>query len=255
MSDKKIAIVATEQPNALEAKASLEAAYPSVSMDKADIIIPLGGDGLMLQCLHKSMDTGQAIFGMHCGSVGFLMNNFSTEGLMERLEAAHLTAIHPLKMMAVDENDQPHEALAINEVSLTRHTAQAARLKIDVDGKTRMEELICDGVLVATPAGSTAYNLSAHGPILPIEAQLMALTPISAFRPRRWRGALLPETAKVTIQTLEANKRPVNAVADHIFFNHVVKVEISQDKTRRLNMLFDGDHNLDERILREQFLP
>ena len=255
MSDKKIAIVASEKPEALEAKASLEAAYATVGVEDADIIIALGGDGLMLQCLHKTMDSGQAIFGMHCGSVGFLMNSYSADDLLERIENAHPTQIHPLKMKAIDSQGNAHEALAINEVSLTRRTAQAAKLKIHVDGKVRMEELVCDGVLVATPAGSTAYNLSAHGPILPIEAQLMALTPISAFRPRRWRGALLPETARVTIETLDNGKRPVEAVADHIAFANIVKVDISQDKARSLNMLFDADHNLDERILREQFLP
>ena len=255
MPDRKIAIVASEKPEAIKSKASLEATYATVSMEDADIIIALGGDGLMLQCLHKTMDSGQAIFGMHCGSVGFLMNSYSADDLLGQIDNAHPTQIHPLKMTAIDQHGAMHEALAINEVSLTRSTAQAAKLKIHVDGKVRMEELVCDGVLVATPAGSTAYNLSAHGPILPIEAQLMALTPISAFRPRRWRGALLPETAQVTIETLDNGKRPVEAVADHIAFANIVKVDIAQDKERSLNMLFDADHNLDERILREQFLP
>mgnify|MGYP001031709166 CR=1 FL=1 len=255
MSDRKIAIVASDKPEAQAAKATLEAAYKTVPVEDAQTMIALGGDGLMLQCLHKTMDNDQSIFGMHCGSVGFLMNSFSVKNLMERIEKAHLTKIHPLKMLAIDHQNNTHEALAINEVSLSRSTAQAAKLKIHVDGKVRMEELVCDGVLVATPAGSTAYNLSAHGPILPIEAQLMALTPISAFRPRRWRGALLPEKASVSIETLDNGKRPVDAVADHIAFRNVVKVDIAQDKTRNLNMLFDADHNLDERILNEQFLP
>lgn len=255
MPDSKIAIVASQKPEAIAAKATLEASYKTVPTEDADIIIALGGDGLMLQCLHKTMDSGQAIFGMHCGSVGFLMNSYSDENLQERIDHAQLTKIHPLKMNAIDQHGASYEALAINEVSLTRSTAQAAKLKIHVDGKVRMEELVCDGVLVATPAGSTAYNLSAHGPILPIEAQLMALTPISAFRPRRWRGALLSETACVTIESLDNGKRPVEAVADHTAFSNIVKVDITQDKDRSLNMLFDADHSLDERILREQFLP
>ena len=255
MQNKKIAIVATEQEEAQSAKKSLEAKYDTVDFEEADIIISIGGDGLMLQCLHKTINTGQAIFGMHRGSVGFLMNNYSDDDLLQRLEAAHVTDIHPLKMTATDSDGNTHSALAINEVSILRGTAQAAKLKISVDDKVRLEELACDGVLVATPAGSTAYNLSAHGPILPIEAQLLALTPISAFRPRRWRGALLPNSAHVTIEALEHHKRPVNAVADNLSFENVVKVDIAQDNKSQLKMMFDADHSLDERILREQFLP
>lgn len=255
MSKPKIALIATDQEDAQKAHAELAGLYETVPEEQADVIVALGGDGLMIQCLHKSMQTGQQIFGMHCGSVGFLMNNYIAENLIERLQKARLTQLHPLKMIAKDTASKTHTALAINEVSLLRQTAQAAKLKISVDGRERMAELSCDGVLVATPAGSTAYNLSAHGPIIPIDAPLLALTPISAFRPRRWRGALLPDRATVTIETLEAGKRPISAVADNIEFRDIVSVEIMQDKNNELSMLFDADHSLDERILREQFLP
>ena len=193
----------------------------------------LGGDGLMLQTLHTFMNTGKPIYGMNCGSVGFLMNEFREDDLPARLAAAVETAIHPLAMRAIDADGVTHTAFAINEVSLLRQSYQAAKLEIAIDGHVRLEELICDGILVATPAGSTAYNLSAHGPILPIYAPLLALTPISAFRPRTWRGALLPDHVEVRITILEAEKRPVNAVADNVEFKSVVEVTVAEDKQTR----------------------
>ncbi len=217
------------------------------------MIVALGGDGLMLQTLHKFMNSGKPIYGMHRGTVGFLMNDFSIDGLLERLAAAQMTVIHPLVMRARDAQGRMHEHRAINEVSLFRQSAQAAHLRILIDGKERLAELVADGVLVATPAGSTAYNLSVQGPIIPINAPMLALTPISPFRPRRWRGALLPDKAKVTIEVLEAEKRPVAAVADHVEVRSVRSVDVAMDHAVSLNMLFDPGHNLDERILREQF--
>jgi NAD+ kinase len=207
----------------------------------------------MLQTLHRFMTSGKPIYGMHRGTVGFLMNEFSEERLPERLGEAHKTQIHPLLMRAVDAHGNSHEARAINEVSLFRQKYQAARLRILIDGKERLTELVADGLLVATPAGSTAYNLSAQGPIIPINAPLLALTPISPFRPRRWRGALLPDKAKVAIEVLEAEKRPVAAVADHDEVRDVHSVEIGMDHKISIPMLFDPGHSLDERILREQF--
>ena len=217
------------------------------------MIVALGGDGLMLQTLHKFMKSGKPIYGMHRGTIGFLMNEFAEEKLAERLANAHITVIHPLQMQARDAQGRMHEHRAINEVSLFRQSAQASHLRILIDGQERLAELISDGVLVATPAGSTAYNLSAQGAIIPINAPLMALTPISPFRPRRWRGALLPDKAKVTIEVLEAQKRPVAAVADHDEVRSVQNVDIRMDHNISINMLFDPGHNLDERILREQF--
>jgi NAD+ kinase len=217
------------------------------------VIVALGGDGLMLQTLHKFMNSGKPIYGMHRGTVGFLMNEFAEEGLSERIANAQVTVIHPLVMRAMDAQGRAHEHRAINEVSLFRQSAQAAHLRILIDGQERLAELSADGVLVATPAGSTAYNLSAQGPIIPINAPLLALTPISPFRPRRWRGALLPDKAEVTIEVMEADKRPVAAVADHDEVRSVRSVDIRMDHGISINMLFDPGHNLDERILREQF--
>jgi NAD+ kinase len=252
---KKLAFVASPDPAASAARDTLHARYDGVSVDDADVIVALGGDGLMLASLHNHMDQGKAIFGMNHGSVGFLMNRYDEDGLAERIADAKMALLHPLEMTATDKDGKTHDALAINEVSLLRMTAQAAKLQIAIDGKTRMDELTCDGALIATPAGSTAYNLSAHGPILPIDAKLLALTPISAFRPRRWRGALLPENAKVTFTALEVDKRPISAVADHNEFRNVVEVSVRQSKAHNLLMLFDRDHGLDERILTEQFVP
>jgi NAD+ kinase len=208
---------------------------------------------LMLQSLHKFMNSGKPIYGMHRGTVGFLMNDFAVEKLPERLAAAKNTIIHPLLMRARDAQGRTYEHRAINEVSLFRQRAQAAHLRILIDAQERLADLAADGLLVATPAGSTAYNLSVQGPIIPINAPLLALTPISPFRPRRWRGALLPDKAKITIEAREADKRPVAAVADHDEVRDVVSVDVTMDQAIAINLLFDPGHNLDERILREQF--
>ena len=250
---EKIAFVASAGAEAQAALAQLVGLYGNCEPADADVVVALGGDGLMLQTLHKHMRSGKPIYGMHRGTVGFLMNEFSSHDLHARLSAARETLIHPLLMRATDIHDAVHIYHAINEVALFRQTHQAARLRILVDEHERMPELIADGILVATPAGSTAYNLSAQGPILPINAALLALTPISPFRPRRWRGALLPNTAFVVIEVLEGEKRPVAAVADHDEARDVKRVEVLSDKTISMRMLFDPGHSLEERILREQF--
>jgi NAD+ kinase len=253
MTYRKIAFLASDSPEARDALARLTAIHGNADPDRADCVVALGGDGHMLQALHRFVSTGIPIYGMNRGTVGFLMNDYSEERLIERLHAAELTIIHPLSMTAVDEAGKTHRAIAFNEVSLLRQRYQAAKLMIAIDGKPRLDELICDGVLVATPAGSTAYNLSAHGPILPINSELLALTPISAFRPRGWRGAILPHQAHVTITVLEAEKRPVAAVADHVEVRHVREVEIAEDENKAARILFDPGHSLAERVLREQF--
>jgi len=250
---ERIAFVASPSAEAQTALTQLAALYGNCDPDEAEVVVALGGDGLMLQTLHDHMRTGKPIYGMHRGTVGFLMNEFSTLDLHGRLEAAQESVIHPLLMRATDVNGVVHIHHAINEVYLFRQTAQTARLRILIDERERMPELIADGVLVATPAGSTAYNLSVQGPILPINAALLALTPISAFRPRRWRGALLPNTAYVIIEVLEGEKRPVAAVADHDEVRDVSRVEVLSDKTISMRMLFDPGHSLEERILSEQF--
>src|SRR6266576_1943005 len=249
----RIAFVASPIAEAQQSCAALAQRYGDADPASADVIVALGGDGLMLQTLHRFMTSGKPIYGMHRGTVGFLMNEFREEGLPERLSEAQSTLIHPLLMRARDAKGNRHEAYAINEVSLFRQAYQAARLRILVDGKERLAELVADGVMVATPAGSTAYNLSAQGPIIPINAPLLALTPISPFRPRRWRGALLPNGARVRVEVLEADKRPVAAVADHDEVRAVRTVEIVMDRKIAIPMLFDPGHSLDERILREQF--
>jgi NAD+ kinase len=250
---ERIAFVASPTPEAEAACDELTRRYQAVAPEAADVIVALGGDGLMLQTLHKFMGSGKPIYGMHRGTIGFLMNEFHADHLRERLQAADTTIIHPLIMQAIDAAGQRHEYRAINEVSLFRESYQAARLRVLVDGRERLAELTADGVLVATPAGSTAYNLSVQGPIIPIGAPLLALTPISPFRPRRWRGALLPDKATVTVEVLEPKKRPVAAVADHDEVRHVHKVDVRLDHELAMHMLFDPGHNLDERILREQF--
>ncbi len=250
---RAIAFIASSGDEAQAAQARLANRYHAAAPEDADVIVALGGDGFMLQTLHAFMNTGKPIYGMNCGSVGFLMNEFRTDELIERLQAAVITAVHPLAMRARDADGKRHRAYAINEVSLFRQSYQAAKLRITIDRKVRMEELICDGILVSTPAGSTAYNLSAHGPIIPIYAPLLALTPISAFRPRTWRGALLPDRAKVKIEALETEKRPIGAAADHQEFRSVVEVTIAQDKKAESLIMFDPDHSWDERILSEQF--
>ncbi len=255
MPESTIAFVATDDAEARDALASLTARYGDAGPEEADVIVALGGDGFMLQTLHANMGRGVAIYGMNRGSVGFLMNGYDAENLPERLERAEPVRVHPLRMRATTRDGQEHEALAINEVSLLRQGRQAAKIRIRIDGVTRLDELICDGVMVATPAGSTAYNLSAHGPIIPIGAELLALTPISAFRPRRWRGALLPQTAEVALEVLDNGKRPVSATADHTEIRDVASVEISQANDLSVTMLFDPEHDFEERILKEQFAP
>jgi NAD+ kinase len=253
MPKTSIAFVAAEDSEARDALASLTARYDHAAPDRADVIVALGGDGFMLQTLHANIGRDIAIYGMNRGSVGFLMNGYEAEDLPERLERAEPVRVHPLRMRAKTKDGKQHEALAINEVSLLRQTRQAAKIRVRIDGVVRLEELICDGIMVATPAGSTAYNLSAHGPIIPIGAELLALTPISVFRPRRWRGALLPQTAEVTLEVLADGKRPVSATADQTEVRDVTSVEISQVNDLSVTMLFDPEHDLEERILKEQF--
>lgn len=250
---RKFAFLASQSPEAVEAHKRLVARYGDCAPESADVVVALGGDGLMLQTLRTLMRTGKPVYGMHRGTVGFLMNDFNEEWLEERVAAAEETLIHPLVMRARDESGEMHEHYAINEVSVFRQTHQAARLRLLVDGKVRLAELVADGVMVATPAGSTAYNLSVQGPIIPIEAPLLALTPISPFRPRRWHGALLSDRARVAVQVIDPGKRPVAAVADHAEVRNIAAVEIAMDHTISLHMLFDPGHSLDERILREQF--
>ncbi|MCL2716133.1 MAG: NAD kinase [Alphaproteobacteria bacterium] len=249
----RIAFVASSSTEAQVAFEELTAIYGNCDSNDADVVVALGGDGLMLQTLHQHMHTGKPIYGMHRGTVGFLMNEYSTHNLHGRISAARESVIHPLLMRATDADGVAHLHHAINEVALFRQTHQAARLRILIDERERMEELIADGVMVATPAGSTAYNLSAQGPIIPINAALLALTPISAFRPRRWRGALLPDSAYVIIEVLQGEKRPVAAVADHDEVRDVRRVEVLSDRAISMQMLFDPGHSLEERILSEQF--
>ncbi len=248
-----IAFVASPTPEAVAARARLAKRYGNVPAHDATVIVALGGDGLMLQTLHAHMKTGTPIYGMNQGSVGFLMNDYNEENLPERLANAKTNIIHPLSMTVIARDNATASALAINEVSLFRQTHQTAKLRITIDGKERMNELICDGALVATPAGSTAYNLSAHGPILPINSPLLALTPISPFRPRRWRGAILPDHNQIRFDVLEHTKRPVSAVADHEEIRFVRQVDIKVETSVELLMMFDADHSLDERVLSEQF--
>ena len=252
MSDKKIHFVSSDNKAAKEAKDNLVKKYKDYSAPEADVIVALGGDGLMLQTLHDNIDEAKPIFGINKGSVGFLMNDYNDDDLLERIESATLTKVYPLQMTVKTEQEEI-SAKAINEVSLLRQTYQAAKIKIKIDDKIRLEELICDGILLATPAGSTAYNLSAHGPILPINSNLLALTPISAFRPRRWKGALLPHDSIVEIEILEKTKRPVSAVADNLEIRDIESVKITEDRKTELFMLFDPETNLEEKILEEQF--
>ena len=251
---EKIAFVASETKEAEDAFKALTKRYGNVAAEAADAIVALGGDGLMLETLHRFMGIGTPIYGMHRGSVGFLMNSYDLDGLCERIVRAKPARLLPLLMSARTIGGEEVQACAINEVSLLRETRQTAKIRIRIDDVVRLEELICDGVMVATPAGSTAYNLSAHGPIIPIGAQVLCLTPISAFRPRRWRGAILPHAARVTFEILEAEKRPVSAVADYTEVRDVVRVDVREDPTTPLTLLFDPEHDLEERVLKEQFL-
>ena len=250
---EKIHFVASETSEAQALLAGLRERYGDAGPAEAEVIVALGGDGFMLQTLHGFLGRNVPIYGMNFGSIGFLMNEFHEQGLPQRLNAAESARVHPLLMKA-ETRQGVVEALAFNEVSLLRETRQAAKLRIMLDGKVRLDELICDGILVSTPAGSTAYNLSAHGPILPIDAALLAMTPLSPFRPRRWRGALLPHQAKIRLEILESEKRPVSATADNLEVREVTAVNIAQDRSTAITMLFDAGHSLDERILAEQFL-
>jgi NAD+ kinase len=251
---KRIAFVASDADAAQQALTALHRLYGIIDTDSADVVVPLGGDGFMLETLHRFVGTGKPIFGMHRGSIGFLMNPYRPDGLIERLDAAQPVQLHPLEMTTRREDGAEHCAIAFNEVSLLRETRQAAKLQVSVDDVIRLEELMADGILVSTPVGSTAYNLSAHGPIIPLGAGILALTPISAFRPRRWRGALLPHGAHVRINALETDKRPVSAVADFTEVRDVVSVEIHENRDIAMTLLFDREFNLEERVFKEQFL-
>ncbi len=254
MSNPKIGFEASDAQAAQDALQELSGRYQSSPPDTADIIIALGGDGFMLETLHKHMKRRVPIYGMHRGSVGFLMNGYSPDGLEERVARAKPVRVHPLEMTVRDASGIEHRALAINEVSLLRQSRQTAKLRVSVDDLVQLEELTADGILVATPVGSTAYNLSAHGPIIPLGANVLAMTPISAFRPRRWRGALLPHPARVRFDVLESEKRPVSATADFTEVRDVISVEVAENRRYELTMLFDPEHNLEERVLKEQFL-
>jgi len=254
MARPKIAFVASDVPIAQKALANLSERYGNVDQTEADVIVALGGDGFMLQTLHATQDNPAPVYGMNRGTVGFLMNEFSEDDLQARLDEAEEEIINPLRMTALCVDGSMHEALAINEVSLLRAGPQAAKLRITVDGKLRMDELVCDGALVATPAGSTAYNYSAHGPILPIGSDVLALTAMSAFRPRRWRGALLPKPAVVRFDVKNPEKRPVMADADGGSVRNVASVEIRSEPEVAHKILFDPGHGLEERLIREQFV-
>lgn len=250
----RIAFVASRSEPAQQALAQLTRQYPAVPVREADVIVSLGGDGFMLHTLHRyAAERKIPVFGMKLGTVGFLMNLYREDGLLARLAAAQQAVLHPLKMKVVGESGGLHAALAINEVSLLRQTKQAAKLRITVDGVVRVEELICDGALLATAAGSTAYNLSAYGPILPLGSDVLALTPISPFRPRRWRGAIVRRSAVVRFEVLDHYKRPVSATADATEVRDVVEVEVAESPSDAVTVLFDPEHSLEERILSEQF--
>ena len=249
----RVGFISASTEVATVARDRLAARYGEVPPEEAAVVVALGGDGGMLETQHRLLGRNIPVYGMNRGSVGFLMNDYREEDLLRRLAEAQAAVVHPLRMCATCADRKRCEALAINEVSLLRETRQAAKIRIMVDGKTRLSELICDGILVSTPAGSTAYNLSAHGPIVPLGAELLPLTPISAFRPRRWRGALLPSDAEVVFEILEADKRPVAAVADYTEVRDVRRVEVREDRSVSLTMLFDPGHGLSERIIAEQF--
>lgn len=249
----KLSFAAADASGPAEVCARLIARYGNVPPKEADVIIALGGDGLMLETLHRVLGTDMPVYGMNCGSVGFMMNEYQEEDLPARIARAHSSVLHPLRMHAITASGVVEEAMALNEVSLLRQGRQAAKIRISIDHTERLAELSCDGVLISTPAGSTAYNLSAHGPIIPLSANLLPLTPISAFRPRRWRGALLPSTVDVLFEVLEPEKRPVAAVADFTEVRNVVSVAVSEDRGLGATILFDPDRALSERIITEQF--
>lgn len=252
-SDQKLCFLASSAPESQSALQELTNIYGNASISDAEVIVALGGDGFMLQTLHQTINSGKRIYGMNCGSVGFLMNDYRIDLLHDRIAKALENDFHPLQMTTLNTDGSSSIALAINEVYVFRQSYQAAKLRVTIDGHVRLDELICDGLMIATPAGSTAYNLSAHGPILPLEAPLLAMTPVSAFRPRRWRGALLPNKVCVELDILEPEKRPVNAVADNTEVKDVLKVTIAQSSDRTARILSDPDHSWSERILAEQF--
>ena len=249
----RIAFEAAATPVATDARNRLVSLYGNCPIAQADVIVPLGGDGFMLETIHQALELNKPVYGMNRGSVGFLMNTYDEDNLLERLQRAQAAELHPLRMHAVTVTGSVVEALAFNEVSLLRQIRQAAKIRITIDGRVRLAELSCDGVLISTPAGSTAYNLSAHGPIVPLSANLLPLTPISSFRPRRWRGALLPSTVEVLFEVLETDKRPTAAVADFTEVRDVASVAVSEDRTVSVTVLFDPDQGLSERIIVEQF--
>ena len=250
----KFHFIASENPEAKETLKVLIKKYDQTKLELSDVIIAIGGDGMLLKALRNSIEKNKPVFGLNKGNVGFLMNELSFDNLENRIQTARKVKMHPLFMSAHKINGNIFTELAVNEVSILRQTHQAAHLKITVDKKERLNELVCDGILVSTPIGSTAYNLSARGPIIPLNANILALTPISSFRPRRWRGALLPQRVKIRIEVLNFNTRPVSATADNVEARDIKYIEISTDKTKKLTILHDSDHSLDERIMKEQFL-
>ena len=250
----KFHFIASENPEAKEALKVLIKRYDQTKLELSDVIIAIGGDGMLLKALRNSIEKNKPVFGLNKGNVGFLMNELSFDNLENRIQTARKVKMHPLFMSAHKINGNIFTELAVNEVSILRQTHQAAHLKITVDKKERLNELVCDGILVSTPIGSTAYNLSARGPIIPLNANILALTPISSFRPRRWRGALLPQRVKIRIEVLNFDTRPVSATADNVEARYIKYIEISTDKTKKLTILHDSDHSLDERIMKEQFL-
>jgi NAD+ kinase len=253
-SDRKIHFVASRTDEAETVMRSLQERYGQTIPDQADVIVALGGDGFMLRTLHRFLPADLPVYGMKLGNVGFLMNRFGEDDLHDRLNAANVVELNPLRMAAVTEAGNDSTALAINEVSLLRQLNQAAHIRILVNGTVKVEELVCDGVLVSTAAGSSAYNLSAQGPILPLGSEALALTPISPFRPRRWRGAVLPSTARIRFEILDNYKRPVSATADAEEIRNVISVDVFEEKNITLKLMFDPDHSLEQRILDEQFL-
>ena len=250
----KFHFIASENPEAKEALKVLIKRYDQTKLELSDVIIAIGGDGMLLKALRNSIEKNKPVFGLNKGNVGFLMNELSFDNLENRIQTARKVKMHPLFMSALKINGNIFTELAVNEVSILRQTHQAAHLKITVDKKERLNELVCDGILVSTPIGSTAYNLSARGRIIPLNANILALTPISSFRPRRWRGALLPQRVKIRIEVLNFDTRPVSATADNVEARDIKYIEISTDKTKKLTILHDSDHSLDERIMKEQFL-
>ena len=253
MNLNKPVFLASSNNEAIEQKKILEDRYGTNSLDNADVIVVLGGDGFMLEAIKSHMSHNLPLFGLNYGSIGFLMNASNKDDLIQRINLSQSIVIAPLSMKVKSFDGNSHEAIAINEVSLLRETHQASKIKISIDDKVRLDELICDGILISTPSGSTAYNLSAHGPILPINADVLALTPISAFRPRRWKGAILNNRSEVRFEVIDGKKRPVSAVADSTEFRDIESVTVKQDNENSIQLLFDEQHSFEERILNEQF--